>query len=554
MHPQIQLPEAGQCPICFMDLIPLESGTGDDAGPRSVVLSASAAALADIRTSVVERKNVAAPVQLVGRVTYDERLVRTVASRVAGRIDTLFVDFTGTSVVVGEPLASLYSPELYTAQAELLSALRAEQEMADSPDAGQRAAARATVESVRRRLELWGLESSQVESVVRGGQAADHVRILSPLTGAVVHKDAVEGLYVKTGTRIYTVADLSRVWVTLSAYEKDLPLLAEGQTVDFDVPALPGARFSAVIAFIDPVLDAETRTVTVRLDVENDDGRLKPGMYVNAIAGAGGGSDGETPLVIPATAPLITGRRAVVYVRLPGHAKATFAGREVVLGPRRGDYYEVVSGLAAGDSVVTRGAFKIDSALQIQAKPSMMSPPDGPLAAAPASLSAPASPGPLPAGFRDDLGAVLQTYLDVQAAMAADDSAAARSASAAVVRALDAIDTTALDDTARAAWTDGSAALESAVAAMAEADDFEQRRADLRPVTAALWPLLDRFGYRDDDPVRLFHCPMANDNQGADWIQRAATTVNPYYGSMMLRCGSQIDSLAAPSAGDGSAR
>jgi len=200
----------------------------------------------------------------------------------------------------------------------------------------------------------------------------------------VVHKQAMEGRYVQTGAPLYTVADLSRVWLTIDAYEADLPWLRLGQTVDFTVAALPGRTFSGRIIFIDPVLNLRTRTAEVRVEVPNRDGDLKPGLYADAVVSATLDSKGlpagagAEPLVIPATAPLITGKRAVVYVRKPGTDKPTFEGREVVLGPRADDVYIVLSGLSEGEDVVTNGAFKIDSALQIQAKPSMMSPGGGP--------------------------------------------------------------------------------------------------------------------------------------------------------------------------------
>ena len=384
MHPQIKLPKAGQCPICFMDLIPLDNGDGDDdLGPATLVLSEAAAALAEIQTAVVERRQAAARVRLIGKVDFDETRSKSIAAWVPGRIDTLFVDFTGTEVKRGDRLVSLYSPELYAAQTELLNAIQANRELQASGDPVMRKTAAETVTAARERLRLWGLDPSRIKQIEKSGQARRHMDITSPLGGVVIHKNAVEGMYVKTGTPIYTVADLSRVWVTLDAYESDLVWLKKGQNIDFTVEAVPGRRFHGTIDFIDPVLNKKTRTTMVRLNVDNGQRLLKPGMFVNAtvaavvdLAGESHQGDGaqSTPLVIPASAPLITGKRAVVYVRVPGSAKPAFEGREVVLGPRAGDFYIVLSGLAEGELVVTKGNFKIDSALQIQAKPSMMNP------------------------------------------------------------------------------------------------------------------------------------------------------------------------------------
>ena len=385
MHPQIKLPRSGQCPICFMDLIPLVRSETADLGPRTLEMSDRAAALAEILTSPVVRKEVTAEVRLIGQVALDETRVRTISAWIPGRLDTLFVSFTGTRVRKGEPLASVYSPDLYAGQVELLGALQARRGFRAGSDPRLLSSAEQTVTAARKRLGLWGMTPAQIEQVESTGLARRHVRITSPAGGTVVQKAAVEGRYVQTGTTLYRVADLSRVWVSLSGYESDLAWLRTGQAAEFTVAALPGRRFRGKVSFIDPVVDGTTRTAGVRLEVDNGEGLLKPGMYVKAVVIADPDRKGERslsgynpgpPLVIPATAPLLTGERAVVYIREPGE-KPVFTGREVVLGPRVGDSYIVASGLAEGELVVTRGGFKIDSALQIQARPSMMNP-DGP--------------------------------------------------------------------------------------------------------------------------------------------------------------------------------
>jgi Cu(I)/Ag(I) efflux system membrane fusion protein len=284
-----------------------------------------------------------------------------------------------------------------------------------------------TLEAAREKLRLLGLSAEQIAEVEKRGSATDHITIYAPISGIVIHKNVLEGMYVKTGTRIYTVADLSHVWVKLDAYESDLSWLRFGQQVEFTTISFPGEVFKGTISFIDPVLDPVTRTVKVRVDVPNEDGKLKPEMFVKAIVRANvaaGGKvmdprlagkwicpmhpsvikdgpgkcdicgmplvkteslgyisvdpdDSKKPLVIPVTAALVTGTRAIVYVEVPNADKPTYEGREIVLGPRAGNYYIVRNGLEEGQRVVTKGNFKIDSALQIQAKPSMMTPDGG---------------------------------------------------------------------------------------------------------------------------------------------------------------------------------
>ncbi|MHC4126101.1 MAG: efflux RND transporter periplasmic adaptor subunit, partial [Planctomycetota bacterium] len=247
--------------------------------------------------------------------------------------------------------------------------------------------------------------------------------IYAPIGGIVIDKHVTEGTYVQTGTKIYTIADLSQLWVQLDAYESDMMWIRYGQEVEFTTQAIPGEVFKGRISFISPTVDARTRTIKVRLNVSNPEEKLKPEMFVRAVVRSKIASGAKVmdadmagkwicpmhpsvvkdsagicdicrmdlvtteslgfikaelsdqgPLVIGATAVLITGKRAVVYVQKPGTEKPTFEGREVILGPRAGDYYLVKEGLSEGEVVVTKGNFKIDSALQIQAKPSMMNP------------------------------------------------------------------------------------------------------------------------------------------------------------------------------------
>jgi Cu(I)/Ag(I) efflux system membrane fusion protein len=367
---------------------------------------------------------------MVGKVDYDETRLRNITSRVAGRLDRLYVDYTGVPVRQGDHLVDMYSPEVLAAQEELIQALAALESLKGSDIEIIRETARATIEAARGKLQLWGLLPEQIKEIEQRGKTSDHITIYAPMSGIVIHKNAVEGMYVQTGTRIYTIADFSQVWVKLDAYESDLKLLHYGQNVEFTTISYPGEVFTGSIVFIDPVLNAKTRTVKIRVNTPNAHGKLKPQMFVKAqvraklavggkviapnlrgkwispmhpeiIKDAPGKCDicgmdlvpaeelgfvsadpakTEMPLVIPVSAALRTGKRTVVYVQLPGTDKPTFEGREVVLGPRAGDYYIVHSGLEEGELVVTHGNFKIDSALQIQAKPSMLSPEAAPAA------------------------------------------------------------------------------------------------------------------------------------------------------------------------------
>lgn len=381
MHPQIQLPESGQCPICFMDLIPLKTGEdqgGTDVSLRQMRLSDEARKLAQIQEAPVTRKVLETTTSLLGSVTYDESRYRTITSRMGGRIDHLYINTTGTEVEKGRPMARIYSPELIAAQAELIQAVKAQQRLGKSSLELIRKSARQTVTSAREKLHLLGLSRTQIDAIVKRGTVTEHTTLFAPQAGIVLEKLVNEGQYVSTGTPVYTVADLSRVWVVLEAYEQDLPWIETGATVQFTTKAHPGRVFTGRVTYIDPVVDPKTRTVDIRLEVPNPDRVLKPGMFVHAEHRPQRGKNQDVEeLVIPESAPLLTGKRAVVYVAVPDR-EGTYEGREVVLGRRGDGVYVVRSGLKEGEMVVTRGNFKIDSALQIMARPSMMTPGDSP--------------------------------------------------------------------------------------------------------------------------------------------------------------------------------
>ena len=423
MHPQIITDKPGKCPICGMDLIPLSVDSAVGTTVRELVISEEAAKLMEIETSVVQRKFVTNEIRMVGKIDYDETRVKNITAWVPGRIDRLYVDFTGITVNKGDHMVYLYSPQLISAQAELLQASKAAGNIGVGTSDLVKRSTLAMLEAAREKLRLLGLSAEQIKNIENSGKPQAHITINSPIGGIVIHKNATEGMYVDTGTPIYIVADLSRLWVKLDAYESDLPWIRYGQEVEFTTQAYPGQVFKGTISFIDPVLNDKTRTVKVRVNVDNSEGKLKPQMFVKAVVrskvAAGGKvmaaemagkwicpmhpdivkaqagtcdicgmalvtteslgfvkteTPEKAPLVIPASAPLITGKRAVVYVQLPNREKPTYEGREIVLGPRAGDYYIVESGLDEGEIVVTNGNFKIDSAMQIQAKPSMMNP------------------------------------------------------------------------------------------------------------------------------------------------------------------------------------
>ena len=518
MHPEIRLPKPGLCPKCRMKLIPLRQEAGGEmAGMREFATSENAKALMDIETAAVERKFVTAQVRMVGKVEYDETRVQYITAWVPGRLDRLYVDYTGVPVKKGDHMVYMYSPELLGAQEELIQAAKAVENIKNSSSDLMREVTAGTLQAASEKLRLWGLTAEQIAEIAKRGTASDHITITAPTSGIVVHKNAQEGMYVSTGTRIYTVVDLTHVWVKLDAYESDLIWLRYGQEVEFTAVSYPGQVFKGTISFIDPVLDPVTRTVKIRVDVPNEDGKLKPEMFVKAVVKARVAAGGkvmdsklagkwicpmhpsvvkdepgkcdicqmplvqteslgyvsidpdmsEKPLVIPVSAALVTGTRAIVYIEVPDRDKPTYEGREIVLGPRAGNYYIVRNGLNEGDRVVTKGNFKIDSALQIQAKPSMMTPEGGGGSGGHAGMSMPMSKSKsteepkntmtiISAVSRQQLNKIVGASETITNAYKKQDVSAVRLGFAGLEKSVKAVDMTLLQGHRRMLWMEMS--------------------------------------------------------------------------------------------------
>ena len=592
MHPQFKLPKPGKCPICAMDLIPMDESGSSDSGP-TLTLSEAAAKLAEIQTARVKRDWAEAELRFVGKVAFDETRVKTITSWVPGRLDRLFVDYTGVAVRKGDHLVEIYSPELITAQEELLQAMRSVEELKGGPSERVLESARASVKAARERLELLGVTAEQLASLERTKTVSDHLTIFAPRGGIVVHKNAMEGSYVKTGSPIYRIADLSVVWVNLEAYESDLAWLRFGQAVSFRTEAFPGEEFEGRISFIDPILDDRTRTVMVRVNVPNADGRLKPGMFVRATVLARMSEGGvvmdptladkwispmhpeivkdepgdcdvcgmplvqaeslglastttgsvRLPLLVPSSAVLLTGKRAVVYVRTSSEQEPPkFEGRVIRLGARAGEHYVVRGGLKQGEIVVTHGAFKIDSALQIQAKTSMMLPaeeksgessePDGEDTAAGAAAARLKLEPEQRRRLLTVLEPVLREVLAVQRALASDAPGDAERAAKSLKSKLGPLAKAA---SGPVAWLRIERDLRRAVMRLAAARTLTVQREAFSSVSQGLIVALRGLG--TPRPLDLIECPMAFGGVGGRWLQAPGEIANPYFGASMLRCG-----------------
>lgn len=617
MHPHIQQDMSGQCPICGMELVQATSKmqhnhTANSTGniqPATIELSPEAIALADIQTTQVERQYPEAIIKLVGKLGYDETRIKSLTARFPMRIDDLFVSFVGVPVKQGEHLAKIYSPQLRIAQNDLLSAYRLDKNST-------------LTHSAKEKLRLWGLLPEQINDIIKRGTAQDEFELKAPISGIVVQKNVNNGDYLKTGQSLFTIVDLQNLWLSLEAFESDLTWLRLGQSANFSVDAYPGEIFNGNITFINPEINSQTRTVAVRVNVPNTHKKLKPGMFAKAlvhskIALAGkvyapelkgkwispmhpeiiknkpgkcdicgmdlvsieelgyfSGDETENenknknaPLVIPASAILHTGKRAIVYIQTQQNPP-TFEGREIILGPRAGELYIVNNGLQAGDKIVSNGAFKIDSALQIQAKPSMMNPvikrsikiadkhkhesnqehftknnaeshsADNP------KIHAHKKHVHKDRAHKDhahqhgysltleQLNTALPLYFNVQNHLANDELLKAKQQ----LQALSKIPMLPNK-------------IKTTLQAMQDAQTINNvRLPHFESLSNAILEAVNEHNTKLSIPVYQMFCPMAYPDRGANWLQQTPHIKNPYFGSTMLKCGQNKALLTLPSA------
>jgi len=370
MHPSYTSERPGSCPICGMALVPLETPAAAGApaaapaqgvaGRAAVTLSGERRQMLGVRSEPVRRGVLTRTIRTVGRIAVDERRVHHVHTKLEGYVEHLYVDFTGKHVRKGEPLVSLFSPELVATQQEYLLAYRAQQQLAASglPQVAQGGVD--LLEAARQRLLLWDIQPRDIETLERTGRARRTLDLYAALDGYVVQKMAVHGARVMPADALFDIADLSRLWVLADVYESDLPLVRPGMDAELSVPYLPGRRWRGPVAYVDPMVSDKTRTVKVRIEVRNQDEALKPEMFADVLLHSGLG-DG---LSVPDSAVIHSGDRQIVFL---DRGEGRYEPRPVELGPRVGDGFQVLGGLAEGDRVVISASFLLDSESSLKA-------------------------------------------------------------------------------------------------------------------------------------------------------------------------------------------
>ena len=568
MHPQIQLPKAGKCPICFMDLIPLKNDEGVELSDSEIRLSDTARKLAKINTIKAKKDFVTREIILSGRVEIDETKKGTVTARFPGRIEKMYINYTGVEIKKGEHLYKIYSPEIFQVQESLITSLKNLGIARKNENTSLIRAAKASYNAAKERLRLFGFTTSQIKSIEKTSKATETIDVFSPYNGTVMTMGMKEGDYMKKGSVIYNISDLSSVWVTFDAYEKDIRWLKYGEKVEITFEAYEGKTHQARIAYIDPVLNETTRTVTIRVNLDNQNLNLKPGMFAKAkitsiLTDEGKFIDdsltgkyisvmhpeiikdkpGNCPIcgmalvkaselgytssskakskkiLIPATAPLFTGTRSIVYIEHQRNGEYIYEGREITLGPKSGGFYVVEEGIKENEKVVINGVFKIDSAMQIVAKKSMMN-----LPVVDEATKA----------HVDNIDILTDLYISGVEKLADDDVEKAKDYFIKYKKELEKLDINKLSDEKKNTLT--------SLKHVHQVTDLSTLRNMLKEITENSINLFKQVHNISKD-INLFYCPMADDNNGAFWLDKRSNVNNPYYGDAMLLCGENRGAL-----------
>ncbi len=545
MHPWITSDKAGRCTICGMKLEPVFEGERGFGGIEGVVmLGSNSVQVINVQTEVVTNRVLARTLKVAGVIEDDDTRHRRMSAYADGRIEKLFVNHLGAEVVEGQPLAVLYSPALLATESEYLTLLR--QVSPDGLSATVRQERARLVEAAAQRLKRLGYSDAQLAALAKKDASDARTEILSSMTGTVVLRNVYEGQYVKEGELLFEIADFGTMWFQFDAYERDLGGLNAGQVVEVTSSSLPGKTLSAPIKFIDPNLNEMTRSARVRVELENpmvdDGGRKRRLLYHRLFAEGTVKLQSAAVLTVPRSAVLSAGQ-PVVYVEAGSGA---YEQRPVKLGQRGDDYWEVLSGVQAGERVVTTGNLLIDAQAQLNAS-TISLPGSGPLA--PGQSSTMTNQGlmkPAPPATTETQLAVATEFFTVTselgAALAADSlplfNERVPQVHAMIPKLIEAFgETKSLRPTL--AKFEQSGHLETA-------KDLTQARKEFLPFSMATAELAAQLRTQPGAPaVKIFNCPMVNRAvPGADkngrWVQMEGPLRNPYFGAQMLECGSEV--------------
>ncbi|WP_411895121.1 efflux RND transporter periplasmic adaptor subunit [Winogradskyella sp. A2] len=536
MHPQIMQPEIGDCPICGMDLIPAENSS-DGLLVDQFKLTENAMALANIQTTIVGKGNVDGnTIKLSGKIAENEEANAVQVSYFSGRIERLNISFTGEEVRKGQLLATIYSPELYAAQQELITASSLKESQP------------ALYKAVRNKLKLWKLSENQINQIEETQKVKENFPVYATVSGTVTEKLVEQGDYIKQGQPLLKIANLNTVWANFDVYENQIDLFKKGQEVLVTTNAYANKEFKGKVDFIEPILNTKTRTVTLRVVLNNKNDVFKPGMFVTANIERVSSSNNEV-LTIPASAVLWTGERSVVYLKT-NPDQTVFEMREVVLGNQIGNEYEVLEGLFVGNEIVTNGIFTVDAAAQLQGKKSMMNKDGGKVMTGHEGhlgMDNNASNKEsdhtnmnqrltVSEKFQEQLKVVYNDYINLKDALVKEDSKNTSVNATSLLNNLSKVDMKLLsDNNAHTHWMSLAGDIQSSATSISKTSVIKTQRDHFKHLSSHLINAVQLFGV--NEKVYVEFCPMADNNNGAYWLSKEEKVINPYFGDAMLTCG-----------------
>ncbi|WJJ96272.1 efflux RND transporter periplasmic adaptor subunit [Algibacter luteus] len=536
MHPQIMQPEPGDCPICGMDLIPAESGS-DGLLADQFKLTKNAMALANIQTTIIGNGNVDGnTIKLSGKIAENEEANAVQVSYFSGRIERLNVSFTGEDVRKGQLLATIYSPELYAAQQELITASSLKESQPT------------LYKAVRNKLKLWKLSENQINQIEETGKVKENFPVYATVSGTVTEKLVEQGDYIKQGQPLLKIANLNTVWANFDVYENQIDFFKKGQEVLVTTNAYANKEFKGKVDFIEPILNTKTRTVTLRVVLNNKNDVFKPGMFVTANIERVSRSNDEV-LTIPASAVLWTGERSVVYLKT-NPDQTVFEMREVVLGNQIGNEYEVLEGLFVGNEIVTNGTFTVDAAAQLKGKKSMMNKDGGKVMTGhEGHLGMDNNASKKESGhtnmnerltvsekFQEQLKVVYIDYINLKDALVKEDSKNTSVNATSLLNNLSKVDMKLLsNNNAHTHWMSLVKEIQSSATSISKTSDIKAQRDHFKHLSSHLINTVQLFGV--NEKVYVEFCPMADNNNGAYWLSKEEKVINPYFGEAMLTCG-----------------
>lgn len=524
MHPNVRAQEPGDCPICGMDLIPAKTG-GSEVDNSSITLNENQIRIANIRTMVVGEGTASSNTRLNGKIVVDERQVFTQPSHFTGRIERLFINFTGAKVSSGQKIATIYSPELILMQKELLSAYSQKEERPE------------LLSSIKNKLKRKKIHDEQINKIIEKGEVIDNFDIYAHQSGIVTKLFINSGGHISTGEPIIELANLNQLWVVFDAYEGNLANMRIGDVIKFKVTSYPDKEFSSTITYIDPIINSETRTAKIRGSINNSNGILKPEMLA---IGNVSSSNSNNQLIIPESAVLWTGERSVVYVKTGNKDEFIFEAREVEIGQLTDSGYPIKNGLELGEEVAVNGAFSIDAAAQIAGKPNMMNMDKGDIKPMKGHdhgempMPEPKKKSKISNNVKE-INKTLDIYMKLTDSFVKTDLAKAK------INAKELssyIKKNLLNNSSFKNSTHEKeiASIYKLANRILETSDIEKARKEFSNISVLMINLITETNVYDKD-LFVLKCPMSSVGDSAVWLSDSKKILNPYFGDKMLKCG-----------------